>query len=437
MEEGTDRTVELEQDIRPAALDKLYAASPDQPADSRSDAQLAFLLWARRGYIAKFTVAGVLVGLLLTFILPKKYEATARIVPPESSALGLGAMAAMMTGGSGGGGGGGAVGDAAMDLLGASKNGLYVAMLKSRTVQDRLVERFHLKQVYHTKLMQSAAKKLEKRTTVTDDRKTGVLSVDVEDHDPDRVLAIARGYVEEVDRLSAEVNASSAHRERVFLEQRLVTVKQDLDKAERDFSDFASKNDAINVPQQAIATVMAEAQLQGELIAAESELKGVEQIYTDNNVRVRTLEARVGELHRKLAEVGGQEDDPDPIFPSLRKLPILGVTYADLYRRSKIEEIVYATLTKKYELAKVEEAKQSASIRVIEEPRRPEKPFFPTKGLFMSIFGFLGFAGAIGLVAGQRAWEQKSDLSPAKQWVAMARRDLRRDLRFRRRKPGE
>ena len=107
----------------------------------------------------------------------------------------------------------------------------------------------------------------------------------------------------------------------------------------------------------------AAAGLQGEMIAAQSQLEGLRQIYTDNNVRVRSLKARVAELRAQLDKVGGRQDvfsdvvnpdagnsdaaktKDDSLYPSIRKLPLLGVTYADLYRRSKVQEAVFETLT--------------------------------------------------------------------------------------------
>src|SRR5436190_20881851 len=107
--------------------------------------------------------------------------------------------------------------------------------------------------------------------------------------------------------------------------------------------------------------VEAAATLQGELIAAQSELQGLRQIYTNNNVRVRSVQARIDELKNQLEKIGGKGDETgtssqasDSIYPSIRKLPLLAVPYADLYRRTKVQEAVFETLTKDYELAKVQ-----------------------------------------------------------------------------------
>ena len=99
--------------------------------------------------------------------------------------------------------------------------------------------------------------------------------------------------------------------------------------------------------------------LQGQLIAAQSELEGLEQIYTPNNVRVRSLRARMEELKRNLQKISGTDasltsdntadSSSQDLYPSIRRLPLLGVQWADLYRRAKVQENVYQLLTQQYE----------------------------------------------------------------------------------------
>src|SRR5262249_20425746 len=148
------------------------------------------------------------------------------------------------------------------------------------------------------------------------------ISITVSDHDPKRAAALAQSYVEELNQLVAELSTSAAHRERVFLEGRLKAVKQDLDDASKEFSQFASKNTTIDIKEQGRAMVEAAARLNGEMIAAESQLKGLEQIYTPSNVRVRAVQARISELQRQLDKLGkgvGKSDlsaSSESLYPS-------------------------------------------------------------------------------------------------------------------------
>jgi uncharacterized protein involved in exopolysaccharide biosynthesis len=325
------------------------------------------LLWANRQLLLPTGVYAILASTLIAFLIPVRFQSATRLMPPDGqSGSGLGLLAAM-AGRSGASVGG--LGGFAGDLLGVKSSGaLFVGILSSETVQDGLIEKFQLKKVYHDSKIEDARKALAERTDLSEDRKSGIISIVVTDHDPKRAAAMAQAYVAELDRLVAQVSTSSARRERIFLEERLQKVKTDLDSAAKNFSDFASKNTAIDIPAQGKAMVEAAATLQGQLIAAQAELSGLRQIYTNNNVRVRAAEARMGELQKRLNEIGGagtqsELKNDNSLYPSIRKLPLLGVTYADLYRQTKIQETVYELLTEQYELAKVQEAKEIPTSR--------------------------------------------------------------------------
>jgi len=331
-------------------------------------------------------------------------------MPPDNSQSGGLAMAAAALSG-----GAGSLGGVASEMLGLkSTSDIFVGILSSRTVQDKLVQQFDLKKLYRDRRMEDARKDLAEHTDISVDRKSQIISVAVTDHDPKRAAAMGEAYVAELNRLVAELSTSSARRERIFLEERLRAVSKDLESAEKEFSQFSSKNSAIDIKEQGKAMVEAAATLQGQLIAAESELEGLKQIYTDNNVRVRSVKARMNELKRQLEKLGGKgEDAAAPsdqqqasLYPSIRKLPLLGVTYADLYRRTRVQEAVFETLTKEYELAKVQEVKEIPTVKVLDSPNIPDKKSFPPRMLIMFLGTAFAFAIATTWVFGKEAWDQ-------------------------------
>jgi uncharacterized protein involved in exopolysaccharide biosynthesis len=376
-------------------------------------------LWSERRLICRAAIAGLLLGTLLAFLLPKRFQSTTQLIPPDSQSNSGMAMLAALTASAKTGG----LGAFAGDLMGVKSSGaLFVGILHSRTVQDRLIERFDLKKVYWTGLEETARRKLQENTSISEDRKSGILTIIVTDSDPKRAAAIAQAYVSELDRLAAQLSTSSARREREFLEGRLKAVQLDLEDAEKKFSEFASKNKAIDIKEEARAMLQGAATLEGELIAAESQMKGLQTIYTDNNVRVRALQARIAELRRQLEKLGGQavngsqeaKDAPDSNFPSIRKLPLLGVPYADLYRRTMVQESVFEALTQQYELAKVQEAKETPSVKVLDEAHVPERKSFPPRLLIMSLCTFLAVAGAMVFTLGHARWAEVDATDPGK-----------------------
>ena len=369
------------------------------------------LLWAQRRMLFRVTLYAMLASTGLVFLIPPRYESTARLMPPDNqSSTGLAIAAATMSGTSGASG----LGGIASDLLGAkSTSDVFVGILGSRTTQDKLIEQFNLKKLYGARNMEDARKELTANTTLSVDRKSQITSVSVTDKNPRRAAAMTQAYVEELNRLVAELSTSSARRERIFLESRLQGVSQDLEAAEKEFSQFASKNAAIDVKEQGKAMVEAAAMLQGQLIAAQSQYEGLRNIYTDDNSRVRSMKARIDELQRQLEKLGGKNESSinassqpgDSMYPSIRKLPLLGVTYADLYRRTKIQEAVLETLTKQYELAKVQEAKEIPTVKVLDSANTPDKKSFPPRLLFIFLGTAFAFMTAASWVFGKTAWD--------------------------------
>jgi len=390
------------------------APRPEAPKPDRDLLVNLRLLWEHRGFLFRVGVYALLASTLMAFLIPARYESTARLMPPDNqSASGLATAVAAMSGGTG------ALGGIASDFLGLkSTSDIFVGILSSRTVQDKLIQQFDLKKLYRDSRMEDARKDLAEHTGISVDRKSQIISLTVTDHDPKRAAAIAQAYVEELNRLVAELSTSSARRERIFLEERLKAVSQDLEAAEKEFSLFSSRNTAIDIKEQGKAMVEAAATLQGQLIAAESELEGLRQIYSDNNVRVRSVRARIAELKHQLEKIGGKGEGSDEqqtsLYPSIRKLPLLGVTYADLYRRTRVQEAVFETLTKEYELAKVQEAKEIPTVKVLDSPNIPEKKSFPPRLLITLLGTMLAFAGATSWVFGKTAWDQTDSNDPRK-----------------------
>jgi capsule polysaccharide export protein KpsE/RkpR len=394
----------------------------------RSAAQLR-LLWTRRRLLVKTAVLGLVAGTLLAFLLPKRFSSAVKLMPPNPQP---GQGAAMMAALSAKSGMPAMVGN----LLGVDGSGaLFVGILESRTIQDRLVTRFDLKKVYWDRLEEDACKELALRTGISEDRKNGIITIAVSDSRPERAAAIAQAYVEELDRLSAELSTSAAHRERVFLEERLRAVKLDLDEASRDLSQFASQNSAIDIKEQGRTMVEAAARLQGELIAAQSQIKGLEEIYSANNVRVRSVEARIGELEKQLDKLDGGtagtgtdgtgatgtsgegRELAGPFharYPSIRQLPLLGARYADLYRSTRIQEAVYETLTQQYELAKVQEAKETPSVKVLDQASLPQRKSSPSRLAWMFLLASVGLAIGVAGVMLQSRWEEIEATHPHK-----------------------
>jgi len=393
--------------------------------DSREwQAERLRTLWDNRRLFLRAVGIGLVLSTLIALLIPNQYTSMTQLMPPDnqSSSSSMAMMAATLAKGAG------ALSSVAGDLLTLKSSGaMFVGVLRSQTVQDRLVQQFDLRKVYGKRLNVDARQKLDENTFITEDRKSGIITINVTDHDKQRAAALANSYVEQLNSLVAQLSTSSAHRERVFLEDRLSAVKKNLDEDANQLAQFSSKNNTLDIRDEGRAMLDAAAGIAGQMIAAQSQLEGLRQIYTDSNPRVRSLNAHVMELRKQLDKLGGAKVstgatgdqaavDPtsDMPYPSIQKLPLLGVKYADLYRQVKIQETVYELLTQQYEMAKVQEAKEIPSVKTLDPARVPERKSFPPRLLIILSGICLAIVIAVVWVLGSIRWDRLDAQDPRK-----------------------
>jgi uncharacterized protein involved in exopolysaccharide biosynthesis len=427
--------------------------SPPDPERRRSDAdpggrnvdRLASL-WRERRFLWGVAWKTFVAACILAYLLPVHYEGVTRIVPAGTQSGSTGLLSKLQ--------GAGVTGNSALGLgvdpgsfLGLkTPSALYIEIMKSRTVQDRLIDRFDLRRHYFMAGRWRPAsyyvtrKKLTSFTNFEEDKRSGVITLTYTDYDKRMAATIANAYVEELNRLAADLNSSDAHRERVFLEERLKSAKQDLDRVSLALSQFSSTNAVMDPQDQQRSMMDSAAKIQGQLIVSESELRGLREIYSDDNVKVRTLKAQISELQGQLKKLmsgsaaGATAAGGTEAYPSMRTLPVLGYQYADLYRQTKIQEAIYEFLTQQYESAKIQEAKELPTVRQMDLAIPPERKSGPIRTLVVMLSVFAGLALACSWVIGSGAWEQLPDDDPRRLLAAEVSGDLRASLKRLRRR---
>lgn len=392
-------------------------AEEDRARREKTIARLQ-LLWDHRRFLGRCGGVGLILSAVIAILIPNQYTSTARLMPPDQGGSSGLTMLASLAGKAGG-----SLASLGGSLLGLNTTAdLFAGILKSQTVEDDLVTKFDLRGLYHEKRWEDARKTLEARTDVEVDRKTEILSIAVTDRSPQRARNMAEEYVKELNNVVTHLNTGSAHVEREFLDQRLAQVKQDLETSEKQFSQFASKNTTLDMEAQGRAMISAEAQLEGQLIATETELEELGTLYTASNARVREAQARANELRRQIQKLGGKPgtsataptQGSGSLLPSIRELPLLGPNYADLYRQTKVEEAIFETLTQEDEVAKFEEAKETPSVKELDPPQVPERKSSPHR-LLIALAGTLlaGVFAVASVWAGAR-WQEVDPHDPGK-----------------------
>jgi uncharacterized protein involved in exopolysaccharide biosynthesis len=378
------------------------------------------LLWEERRFLARVTLISFVTSLAIAFLIPKQYKSTATIMPPDQQGTAAMMLAALSR-------------SSSLNLLSSlsgmhASTELFIDLLRSGTVSNHLIDRFNLQHAYHKRYRTDAGKHLARITKITENKKSGVITIQVEDTDRQRARDLAQGYLDELNKLVMSTSTSAAHRERVFVEERLHSVQASLQDAEQQLSQFSSRSSAFDIHEQTRAMVDAGARLQAELLVEQSGLQSLRQIYGDNNIRVVQSQARIATLQNELIKMKGTAADAGAasspaalsynetaLYPPLKQLPALGVSYADLYRRVKVQEAVFDLLTQQYELARIEEAKDVPPVNVIDAPGLAEKKSFPPRTILTLLLTFLCFVSASIYVLLRNHWSSVEETDPRKE----------------------
>ena len=362
--------------------------------------------WARRKMIAMIVAAGILISLADALLEPNVYSSTTTLMPPDSSSPYYDVMG-LLSPSSG-------AASLSSEVLGLNTPGdLFTGILESRNVQDGLIARFDLVHHYKAGFPDEARKVLTAQTKIDQDRQSGVISISVSTDDPTLAAKLAQGYVEELNRVVTDDSTSAARRERVFLEERVKEVKQDLDESAKALSQFSTKTKAIDVTSQAKSMMDAEAKLEGDLMDGRSQLAALRQTFSEDNNLVKAAEARNAELQREINSTGGTADRNGSgaaaggsVYPTVGELPALGLTYYDLERKVTVDEALWEALTKEYETAKFEEAREIPTLHVLDAAEVPRTKSGPNRKLIMVVGTLISFVLACLLVLVLTYWER-------------------------------
>jgi uncharacterized protein involved in exopolysaccharide biosynthesis len=365
----------------------------------------------------KIILVTFVLSCILTLLMPDIYTATARIIPPNNDRSSLTGVLAGI--------------DGVASLFNGAAIGptpdLYVGMLKSRTIADAIIDRFELMQIYNCTARHNTYKALNENVKVELIKKSGIISISVNDKDPIRAAAIANAYIEELRRLKVKLNLTSSGQERSFLANRLDVVRQELDRTEQQLRDFQVRNKAIHLDEQANNLIEAAAKLKAELANKEVQLGMLLTYQTGRNPEVRAVRegiTRINEQIRRLEPSQESKDNSGAHFFTTTNVPDLAVQYARLLREFKTQEALYELLTQQYELAKVSEAKSDVTIDVLDEAVAPDRKSKPQRGVIV-----LGatFGAAVFTMIGVFVREFWSGLSAddCERWAA-----IKKNIRF-------
>jgi len=375
------------------------------------------MTWIGEGkrLIAAVTVIAALGSVAVGLLLPKTYTARATMLAPGSqqqsgSAAALAALGSL----------GGLVGGAAK-----SPDELYVALLKSDSVQRALAERFDLKARYDVPNYEALRKALPTYIRVVSDKKSGLITVEVDDKEPQFAADLANAHAGEITKVLGRLAVSEAQLRRVFFEGQLKDTKEHLIKAEQDLRRVQEKSGVIVLDKQAEALIAGAAQVRGLIAEREVQLKVLRTAATEQNPDVIRLSSEVralrGELARMESSQGGNAGSA--VDMPVGRLPEAAIDYVRARRELKLQEVLLEGMIRQYEVAKLDEAKEGPMLQQVDKAVPPDHKSKPSVALIAIASTLLALLGSTAFVFVRRytAWSRALNPQDAQARLAMAK----------------
>ena len=392
----------------------------DYADDGPEVSLLDLLTWIgeRKRMIAAVTLAATLIATVIAFTLPKVYTARTALLPPGSQQQGAGAPAMAALGPLGGLAG-------LAGISGKTPDELYLSLLESDSIIRALDERFDLQARYEVANFEALRNTLPKYVKVAAEKKSGVINVEVDDEDPKFAAELANAHVEELRRVLDRLAVSEAQQRRTFFSKQLAETKENLIKAEQDLRRVQEKSGLIVLDRQAAALIGGAAQIRTLIAEREVQLKVLLTTATEQNPAVIRLNSELRALRTELARMESSErsGSGSPLDLPVGRIPEAAIDYIRAAREVKIQEAILETMIRQLEAAKLDEAKEGATLQQIDKAVPPDYKSKPSRALIMLAGLLLGLLGSSLWVVwrGYSRLVREQDPNAEAAWQAMAR----------------
>jgi tyrosine-protein kinase Etk/Wzc len=295
----------------------------------------------------------------IAFLIPPTFTATTRLLPPQQQ-QGMAAMVASQLGALSG-----LAGAAGVNIKNPAD--MYIALLKSRTVGDRIIDRFNLMGIYNVKYRDDARDILSGRLRASTG-KDGLIALEIDDRDPARAAELANAYVEELSRLTGSLAITEAQQRRLFFEKQLQQAQENLKKAEAALAEVGAGENLLKSAPQAVVEGIA--RLKAQLTSQEIRIATMRSYLTETSPELQLAQRELASLRTQLA----QTERNKPTSGN-------GTDYLNRFRDFKYQETLFELMAKQYEVARLDEAREGAVIQVVDKALPPERKSRPRRGL--------------------------------------------------------
>ena len=347
------------------------------------------------------TVVAVVVSLLMTPI----FTAKTVVMPPQQQQSGAAAALASLGGLAGLAGAAGGI---------KSPDEMYVALLGSNSLQNRLIADLKLQERYEAKTLTDTRAALKAQVRFSADKKSGLLNIEADDKDPAFAAELANRHVAELRTMLGQLAVTEAQQRRVFYEQQIQQTQDKLALAEVAFRAAKEKSGMQVTSVLAESGVRASAELRGQIAAREVQLQAMSRFATAQNPDTQRIASELAALRSQLNKTEQGSGESKAATSPLHQEAVKS------YRDVKVQEAMLEVLIRQYELARVDEAKEGPLIQQVDVAVAPERRSKPKRAQMVLIAAFAGlFLGVLVAFVRRALKKAQSDPASAGQWLAL------------------
>ena len=396
--------------------DPALAADGEFEDEGPSISLLDLLTWLGEGkkLILLVTLAAALAALAVAFIKPVIYTARATLLAPgtQQSSGSAAALAAL-----------GSLGGIGASLGGKSPDELYVGLLKSDTVQRALATRFDLYKRYKVETYEVLRKTLPEHIRISSDKKSGLISVEVDDEEAKFAADLANAHASEITKVMSRLAVSEAQLRRVFFENQLKDTKENLIKAERDLQRVQEKSGVIVLDKQAEALITGAAQVRALIAEREVQMKVLRTSATEQNPEVIRMYSELRALRSELARMESSQGGRggSAVDMPVGKLPEVAIDYVRARRELKLQETILESMLRQFEIAKLDEAKEGTTLQTVDIALPPDRKSKPSRALIVlgGTMAALLLSSLFVVTRRYGAWSREQNPEGAAAWQGM------------------
>lgn len=328
------------------------------------------IMWARHEWrvVLGIWVVGSLCAVAAVLMLPRYFVASAVLMVPQQQGQVSGALAQLSA----------LAGAAGANHAVRAPEDLYLSLLRLRTLRDALIQKFDLKARYDQPTLMDARARLDALVNLSADKKSGLVTVSVQDRDARAAANLANAHVDELRRLLGELAVSEAQQRRAFFDQQVDKTRDALRVAEREFRQAQDREGFVVSEALAEAGVRAGVELRTQIAVREVQLRALGRFATPRNPDVQRLAAEVDSLRAQLQQVEqGRESRASEAHAG-------SSAALDAFRKLKVQQATLESLVKQAEIARMDEAREGPSMQIVELAVPPERPTKPPRTLIVA-----------------------------------------------------